>query len=81
MKAKDIGIIAIVAIVSGVFSIILSNVFISTDSDKSQKAEVVDEISADFVRPDTRYFNEQSVNPAQIIQVDQDPNTDYFGSQ
>jgi hypothetical protein len=70
-----------VAIVSGVFSIILSNVFISTDSDKSQKAEVVDEISADFVRPDTRYFNEQSVNPAQIIQVDQDPNTDYFGSQ
>ncbi len=78
MKRKDLGIIAIVAIVSAFLSILLSGVLLATPEDRQQSVEVVERISTDFERPDSTYFNNKSVNPAQLIQVGQDPNSNPF---
>ncbi len=78
MKSKDYGIVFIVAVVSGVISILLSGVLFSTPEDRSQNVEVVEPITTNFERPNGTYFNEFSVNPAQIIQVGQDPNSNPF---
>ena len=78
MKRKDIVTIIIVAIVSSFLSIILSGMLLSTPEDRQQSVEVVEVISTNFERPDSTYFNDKSVNPAQAIQVGQDPNSKPF---
>jgi len=78
MKRKDLGTLAVVAIVSAFLSIILSGVLLSPPEDRQQKVEVVEPISTTFERPDSAYFNSKSVNPAQNIQVGQDPNSNPF---
>ncbi len=81
MKKKDIGVIAAVAVFSGVISILLSGVLFATPEDRRQKVEVVEPISTTFNRPDSRYFNSQSVNPSQNIQIGTDPNSNPFTGQ
>lgn len=81
MKAKDLGVIAVVAIVSAVLSIILSGVLFSTPEDRRQSVEVVEPISTSFERPDATYFNLNSINPAQNIQVGTDPNSNPFAGR
>jgi hypothetical protein len=78
MKAKDFGVIALVAIISGVVSILLSGVLFATPEDRKQKVEVVEPISTTFERPDSRYFNNKSVNPSQNIDIGNDPNSNPF---
>ncbi len=81
MKAKDIGILVVVAIVSGVISIILSGIFFSTPSDRAQSVEVVEPIATTFDRPTQVYFSADAINPAQNIDVGTDPNSNPFGGQ
>jgi hypothetical protein len=81
MKSKDIITIVIVAVVSGVISIVLSNIFISSDKNRSEKVEVVTPISADLERPPKDYYNNNSINPTQTIQIGNDSTSQPFGSQ
>jgi len=78
MKQKDIFTIVVIVIVSAVFSFVLSNFLISTPKNRQQKVEVVDPIGSEFIRPDTKYFNDQSINPTQKIQIGDSTNTKPF---
>ncbi len=82
MKSKDILTIVVVAIVSGVFSVILSSVLIGGEKDRSQTVEIVAPISAEFERPSNEYYNDQSINPTKIIEIGGDDSTTQpFGGQ
>lgn len=80
MKQKDIMLILIIAIISAVASFLLSRSLFGTTGDKAQKAEVVDAVSVEFPQPNPKYFNENSVNPTQVIQIGGSNNQNPFGS-
>lgn len=69
MKQKDWLLIVAIAIVSGVFSFIISGRIFVTPDNRQQAVEVVDAITPDFQAPDSKYFNAQSINPAQTIEL------------
>jgi hypothetical protein len=69
MKQKDILLIAVVIIISTVVSVLLCNKLISSPKNRHQKVEVVDPISAEFKQPDAKYFNSNSIDPTQTIQI------------
>jgi len=77
MKSKDIGVLVFVAVVSGILSILLSNLIIPS-SEKTQTVEVVEVLSAQFNRPPRQYFNENSINPTQEIRIGQDEGSTPF---
>ena len=79
MKSKDYTVIIVIAIVSAVVSILLSSTVIPT-GDKNVQVEVVEPITDVFERPPTRYFNANAVNPTQEIRIQQDDNSNPFGS-
>lgn len=80
MKQKDIAIIIVIAAVSGVISFFLSGkLFVGSNNE--MQAEVVDTISADFTPPSDKYFNKDSINPAQTIQLGAGGNSNPFTSQ
>jgi hypothetical protein len=81
MKKKDISVIVSVALGSAVFSFVLSNLLFSSKKDRSQVVEVVEQISTEFKTPDPTYFNRNSKNPSQNIQIGTDQNSNPFGSQ
>lgn len=83
MKQKDLVLIVVIVFISAVISYLVSNNLITSPKDRQQKVEEVKEISAEFKRPDRRYFNDQSVNPTKLIQIGQNGNPDPFrgGSQ
>lgn len=78
MKQKDFIAIGIFAFISILFSLILSNLLISSPNNRNQKVEVVDAISSDFNEPDIRYFNNNSVNPTLPIQIGDKQNEQPF---
>ncbi len=69
MKSKDISLIVVVGIVSAVVALLLSGFLFTSGSNRQQKVEIVEPISADFQVPDKRYFNENSFNPTQNITI------------
>jgi flagellar basal body-associated protein FliL len=69
MKQKDIVLIIVVAFVSAVAALVLSNFLFGSPSRSQQKAEVVDPITANFQAPDRRYFNKDSIDPTQTITI------------
>lgn len=69
MKQKDLSIIIAVAFLSAIVSFLLSNKLFVTPENRQQKVEVVDIIQTDFERPNTRYFNTDSINPTQNSQL------------
>jgi hypothetical protein len=80
VKQKDIALIAIVIIISAVFSIIISKVVFGSPKNHPLEASVVQPISADFQQPDSKYFNNQSNDPAQPVQPGSSSNPDPFSS-
>ena len=78
MKRKDISVLLVVAFVSAFLSVILSNLFFSTPEDRAQKVETAEAIGIVFDAPDQKYFNSNSVNPTQNIQIGTDPNSNPF---
>ena len=69
MKQKDFGIIAVVVIISIVFSIVVSNYLFSVPANQQQQIQTVSVISTDFKDPDTQYFNKDSIDPSQLIPI------------
>lgn len=81
MKQKDLSIIIAVAVLSAIVSFLLSNKLFVTPENRQQKVEVVDTIVSDFDQPSTRYFNETSINPTQITQLDSTNQTPFNASK
>lgn len=78
MKQKDILLIVVVVIVSGGLSLLISSFLFKTPKMQETQVEVVQPITADFVQPDTRYFNANSIDPTQNITIGSDQNAAPF---
>jgi len=80
MKQKDIGVIALMVIISAVLSLIISNKIFTTPSDRQQEVEIVGPISSTFTSPSSTYFNSSSIDPTQSLQIGAFANQTPFGS-
>ncbi len=78
MKQKDIALVAVIGFISLVASLLLSNLLFNTAGDKQLQSAVVAPITTEFVDPDKKYFNEQSTNPTQTIQINENNNNQPF---
>lgn len=78
MKQKDIVLLAIIGIISAVFSILLSNILISAPKNRSAKVTVVEKIDSNFPEPDKKFFNANSFDPTKVIRVGDDANPQPF---
>jgi hypothetical protein len=79
VKQKDIALILVIVFMSGLLSFLASRWIFARPVDKVQTAEVVDVITSEFPLPDSRYFNPNSVNPTQLIQIGSSTNPNPFG--
>lgn len=78
MKQKDLPLIAVAVVFGGVISLVLSNILISSPKNRNTKVEIVNPITSDFKEPDQRYFNAQSIDPTQLIQIGDSNNQQPF---
>ncbi len=78
MKQKDILLIVVVAFISAVISIASSKILIAPAKNRQQKVEVVEPISASFNPPDKQYFNDQAIDPTQLITIGNNTNPKPF---
>lgn len=78
MKQNDIVLVIVVVFISGVSSFLLSNLLFGSPEENRVKVEVVEPISSSFSEVDTRYFNDKSINPTQLIQIGQGNNQQPF---
>lgn len=78
MKQKDIALIVIVVFVSALISLFASKALFAPPKNRQQKVEVVQPISAQINKPDSRYFNGQAFDPAQSITTGGNANPDPF---
>lgn len=78
MKQKDYILIVVTVIFSGFFSIVISSLLVGSADVTQQEAEVVQPLTADFNEPPKKYFNDQSVNPTQLILIDDNANQTPF---
>ncbi len=69
MKQKDIILIVVIMIIAGIFSFIVSGMIFGKPADHKTQVEVVEPISADFPQVDQRYFNKDSIDSTQLIQI------------
>lgn len=80
MKQKDIALIVVIVFVSAVISLLVSSRIFVTPKSRQQQVEVVQPISASFQAPDKAYFNSNSFDPAQLITIGQNTNTNPFSA-
>ena len=83
MKRKDLLILSAVALISAVFSLILSNVIFGSPSKNPIKVPEVQKITSTFpvVSNDDDYkkiFNSQALDPTQLIKIGGSNNTTPF---
>lgn len=78
MKQKDILLIVVVVIVSVVISVVVSKILITSPKNRQQKVEIVQPISPDFATADPKYFNSNSIDPTQRIQIGNSSNQKPF---
>jgi hypothetical protein len=76
MKKRDITVIATIAVIAGILSLVVSNLLFGGNKVYDLKAPKVEPISAEFITPDTRYFNGQSIDPTVDIQIGDNNNPD-----
>lgn len=77
MKRKDLGLIGAVVVFSAVVSFVLATAFFSYDKGKGISVDKVSEISTTFVQKGTPdyatnyepFFNENAINPTQLIKI------------
>ncbi|HVI60767.1 MAG TPA: hypothetical protein VM535_01280 [Candidatus Saccharimonadales bacterium] len=80
MKQKDILIIVVIVFFSAIVSFLVSRLIFVAPQNRQQSVEVVQPITADFDKPDSRYFNDQAFDPAQPITIEQNANPNPFSS-
>lgn len=80
MKQKDIALIVLIVAISGAISFFISKQIFASPKNRQQAVEVVQPITSNFPQPDSRYFNNQSFDPTQLITIGQNANPDPFSS-
>ncbi|MGB4759323.1 MAG: hypothetical protein WBP26_04695 [Candidatus Saccharimonadales bacterium] len=79
MKQKDIAVIIVVIFVAAAASFFLSKMLFGPQV-KEEEVEKVESISIEFPYPSKLYFNKDSLNPAQHVEVTNNNNTNPFGN-
>lgn len=77
MKQQDIALVIAIVFVSGIFSFVISTKLINPP-EKTLEAAKVEPISTEFNEPSPDYFNEKSINPTQVIRIDDSKNENPF---
>lgn len=83
MKQKDLLVIGMVAVVAAIFSFALSGAIFGTSKKNLIKVPVVQPISSEFPSPQTdanykKFYNNQALDPTQLIQIGGTGNTTPF---
>jgi len=78
MKQKDVALIILISAISAVVSFTVSNILFSTPQNRQQKVAVIDKISTQFSTPNSQFFNSQSIDPTQLIEVQTSNNPNPF---
>lgn len=81
MKQKDIVVIAIVIVMSAIFSLVVSNLIFGTPTSRQLQAEDVSPISDVFLPADsnyTKYINKDALNPTKVITIGNNSNNQPF---
>ena len=78
MKQKDLALVIIIAALSAIISYTASHFLFTTPKNRQQQVAVIDPITKDFATPNPRYFNNQSINPAKLIEVGSNNNSNPF---
>lgn len=78
MKQKDIALIIVIAAISGFASYFISHLIFAKPANRQQKVEVVDVITDVFPTLNHKYFNSDSIDPTQLIQVGDGNNPNPF---
>lgn len=78
MKQKDVALIIFIAAISGAISFAASHLLFASAKDRQQTASVVQNITTQFITPDPKFFNNQSIDPAKLIEVGNSNNTNPF---
>jgi hypothetical protein len=81
MKQKDIALIIVIVAIAAFISFFVSRLLFQSGDKRAQKAEVVDVISTDFELPSTKYFNDKSIDPTQLITIGGSNNQNPFNSK
>jgi hypothetical protein len=81
MKQKDIALVILIIAIAGMLSFFISKQVFAPPKNRQQKVEVVQPITADFPKPDERYFNDQAFDPTQTITIGQNANPDPFSGK
>jgi len=81
VKQKDLALIIVIAVVSGVVSFFVSNKIFVTPANRQQQVDVVDKINPSFQTPSTKYFNSSSIDPTQESQIGNNDNQNPFNGQ
>ena len=79
MKQKDIALILVIVVISVVLSMVISKKVFVTSANNQQAAQV-ENITTNFPQPDPNYFNINSIDPTQLIQVSPNNNSSPFSS-
>lgn len=78
MKKNDLVLIIVVGIVAGIFSLVSTNLIFTPKNIKNLKAQKIDAIDSSFNQVDKKYFNSESINPTQLIQIGDKANPQPF---
>ena len=81
MKQKDIATLVLIAGISAVISFLISGKIFVTPANRQQQVEVVDVIDGNFQAPSSKYFNSDSIDPAQLVKIGSNNNQNPFKSQ
>jgi predicted permease len=80
MKQKDIALIIVVVFISAIMSFFVSQWLFAPPKARQQEVEVVGPISSSFTIPSSTYFNTNSVDPTQLIQIGNTANPNPFNN-
>ena len=78
MKQKDMALVIVIAFISAVISFAASHFLFATPKNRQQQVASVDPITTDFATPNPKFFNNQSIDPAKLIEVGSNNNTNPF---
>ncbi len=80
MKQKDLTLILVMVFIGVIVALVVSRLIFSSPKNREQTVEVVDVISSEFSEPPARYFNAESTNPTQQIEIGTGNNPNPFNA-
>ena len=78
IKQSDLAMIVLVTAISLVAAYLVGGALINSPESRSTPAEIAIPISAEFSTPDVRVFNENAVNPTELIKIGDSNTTSPF---